>query len=189
MGKSKGILVLACFLLSPMIFGVVYAQQSSLTLTTDKSTYNPGETVTVTVTCGERDVASGACSNSLLIEIVPVPFPACGYSCPTASGTVDINLVFATTAPYYAVGAQGTVALKLPNNTTAGHYDVGILYCTPWVINNGQPTCVGQNTLYQGAIVGITVTGQTPVPETPSVLTLLLPAFLAVIYVLRRRKN
>ncbi len=39
------------------------------------------------------------------------------------------------------------------------------------------------------AAVAITGTGQTPVPESPSVLGLLLPALLVGIYVLRRKKS
>ena len=68
----------------------------------------------------------------------------------------------------------GTGTLTLPANVTAGHYDVVAL--------------VGPG-LTPVATVGITVAGQTPVPETPSVLGLLLPALLVGIYVSRKKKR
>jgi hypothetical protein len=151
MPKCKAVvLLLACFLLST-IMGLAQAQESPVTLTTDKTTYNPGEAVIVTVTFyGSSFITSAS------VEIVPVPFPACGYTCPTASGTVNLNPVVLTAPPWNAL--QGAVVLQLLGNTPAGHYDVGIVYCPDPSLNNGQPTCNGQYTLFQGAEVGILVT-------------------------------
>jgi hypothetical protein len=103
---------------------------------------------------------------NLYIEILPVPAPLCAYTCPTAIGSVSF---------YYEGWWSGPAALILPDNARAGHYDVGVL------VFEGEVFTLD-------ATAGITVTGQRPVPETPSMLALLLPAFLLGIYVLRRKK-
>ncbi len=161
MSKSNAIvLLLACFLLSTMI-GVVHAgctpnPDTGVCITTDKTTYSPGENVIATVTIAPRLGYPG-----LSVEILPVPeSPGCGVYCFIAIGFVSLS------------GVGVTVPLKLPENTTAGHYDVEVFFqWTPL------------------AAVGIIVTGQTPVPESPAVLALLIPALLVGIYALQRRKN
>jgi hypothetical protein len=70
----------------------------------------------------------------------------------------------------------GTVALTLPASITPGHYDVGVLV-------------VEGMTFTLDPFVGIAVTNPTPVPETPSVLGLLLPALLVGTYVSRKKKR
>lgn len=171
-GRVTAVVVLLAFvLLAPLITGIVHADGCNpltmsadtgyICITTDKASYRPGETVIVTVD------NYGPSISSVFVEIVPVPFPSCGYLCPTASGTVQFN-----------GGIEGTVSLRLPDNTTAGRYDVGLL-------SGGYP----QFSLYQDAEVGITVTGQAPVPESSSVLGLLLPALLVGIYVSKRRAS
>jgi hypothetical protein len=156
MSESKGVLLLsACFILLLTIMGLAYAQESPISITTDKTTYSPGGTVYVTVTVTGNGESGAA---GITVEIVPVPSP--GPLFPTVEGTVPVN--------------GGTIALTLPNNAAPGHYDVGVL-----VTENGAFTL--------DPIVGITVTKPTPVPESPSVLGLLLPALLAGVYVLRRK--
>jgi hypothetical protein len=159
------VLLLVCFLLSTII-GVVHAAgctpdpDTGICISTDKTTYSPGDTVLLTINALARVVGSGI---TLLVGIVPVggtPF----YS-DIASASVSLN-------SYYLGGPvdTGYGNLELPTNTTAGHYDVEIVF----------PCQCGS--------VGIAVTSQTPVPETPSVLGLLLPALLVGIYVLKRKK-
>jgi hypothetical protein len=162
MSRSNAIvLLLACFLLSTII-GVVHAAgctpspQTPICITTDKTTYNPGDTVHVTVTV--RVPLTGA--TSISVEIVPVSGGS--VFAPTVMGTVSVS--------------GGTVALTLPDSITPGHYDVGILV-------------VEGMTFTLDPLVGIVVTNSTPVPESPSVLGLLLPAFLAGFYVLKRKKR
>lgn len=68
---------------------------------------------------------------------------------------------------------SGTVAIRLPDHVTAGNYEVQV-FGPQWA---------------PYASTEIAVTGQTPVPETQSVLGLLLPALLVGIYILGRKKN
>lgn len=154
MSESKGIFLLsACFLLLT-IMGLAYAQVSPITITTDKTTYHPGESVYVTV-----KVTRQINGTSITVEIVPASGGSVFH--PTVSGTVSLS--------------GGTVALTLPNGTTPGNYDAGILV-------------VEGMTFTLDPFVGITVTNPT-VPESPSVLGLLLPALLVGVYVLRRKKR
>lgn len=147
MGRSNGILLLlACFL--PLtVIKVAYAQE--FTLATDKTTYSPGETVIVTITVYGYSYVGNV---NLYIEIMPLP--ACAYTCPTATGSVS----FYYDGGWGGGGWSGTVSLKLPDNTTAGHYEVGVLYCPNPFLNNGQPGCGGQCTLYRDSTVRIIVT-------------------------------
>ena len=87
MSKSIAIvLLLACFLLLTII-GLTQAQESPVTLATDKTVYNPGDTVTVTVTSN-----APTCCTDLYVEIISVPSPVCSYSCPTVAGSVSFDL-------------------------------------------------------------------------------------------------
>ena len=162
MSKPKGMLLLsACFLLLT-IMGVVHAAGctpspgTSICITTNKTTYSPGDTVHVTVTV--RAPLTGA--TSITVEIVPVSGGS--VFVPTVMGNVSVS--------------GGTVALTLPASITPGHYDVGVLV-------------VEGMTFTLDPFVGIAVTNPTPVPETPSVLGLLLPALLVGIYVSRKKKR
>ncbi len=106
MSRFKGIfLLLACVLLLT-IMGLAHAQGSSITVTTDKTTYSPGDTVRVTVT-----VTGPITGPGLTVEIVPVPMSSGLF--PVAAGTLSVS--------------GGTLALTLPNSTTPGHYDVGVV--------------------------------------------------------------
>jgi hypothetical protein len=136
--------------------GCTPSPQTPICITTDKTTYSPGDTVHVTVTV--RAPFTGA--TSISVEIVPVYGGS--VFVPTVAGTVSVS--------------GGTVALTLPNSITAGLYDVGVL------VFQGDAFTLNP-------VVGITVTNPTPVPESPSVLGLLLSALLVGIYVLRRQKN
>ncbi len=98
-------------------------------------------------------------ATSITVEIVPVSGGS--VFVPTVSGSVSLS--------------GGTVALTLPGSITPGHYWVGTL-----VVEN--------DTFTLDPVVGITVTNTT-VPETASVLGLLLPALLLGIYASRRRKK
>ena len=105
MGRSNAVVVLlVCVLLSTTI-GVAHARHAVITITTDKNTYHPGDTVHVTV-----KVSNVTGSPNVTVEIVP----AFGGSIfvPTVSGTVTVNGV-------------GNIALKLPDNVAPGQYYVG----------------------------------------------------------------
>jgi hypothetical protein len=134
--------------------------QTPICITTDKTTYSPGEAVHVTVTV--RGPLNG--TTSISVEVVP----ASGGSVfvPTASGTVSVG----------KGTVVGTVALILPNSITPGHYTVGVLV-------------VEEDVFTLDPVVGITVTNPTPVPETPSVLGLLLSALLVGIYVSGKKER
>lgn len=125
--SSATVFLLACLVLSTMI-GVVHAACSSDTgfcLTTDKATYNPGDTVYVTVT------------------LVSSPAPACyAYSCSDFSWNVQVEMVAVPWGPVeIANGGMGlkTVSLNVNNNwmggasfrlaanTPAGQYGFGIV--------------------------------------------------------------
>ena len=161
------VLLLAWFLLSIMI-GAVHAAgctpdlDTGICMTTDKTSYNPGEAVTVTV---EVNVPPDTPSVIASIAVFPVPSP-CGLSCAIAWGS-------ATLYPAAAGVWSGTVAIRLPDSAKAGNYEVEVFGPT-WAPYAGTE---------------ITIASQTPIPETPSVLALLLPAFLAGIYVLKRKKR
>jgi len=161
------ILLLAWFLLSIMI-GTVHAAgctpdlDTGICMTTDKTSYHPGEAVTVTV---EVSVPPDTPSVIASIAVFPVP-SSCGLSCAIAWGS-------ATLYPVAAGVWSGTVAIRLPDSAKAGNYEVEV-FGPAWAP-------------YAGA--EITITSQTPVPETPSALGILLPAFLAEIYVLKRKKR
>jgi len=71
----------------------------------------------------------------------------------------------------------GKLAWTIPNNATLGLYDVEV----------STAPASGFNAYESYAV--FTVTGPTPVPETPSVLGLLLPALLVGIYVSRRKRT
>lgn len=147
------VLLLACILLSTGV-GAVHATgctpdpDTGICISTDKITYSPGDTVLVTINALTRVVGNGI---TLTIGIVPVGGTPL-YS-DIASASVSLN-------SYYLGGPvdTGYGYLELPTNTAAGHYDVGILSCPAPGLNNGQPTCNAQYTLYPGISVGITVT-------------------------------
>lgn len=170
MATSKWILLLlACVLLSTLTTGIVHASGCTpdpdigICVTTDKTTYNPGEAVTVTV---DVAVPPNIPSVTASIAIFPLPPSPCGLSCATAWG--NVTLVGSGTEVW-----SGTVAIRLPDHVTAGNYEVQV-FGPQWA---------------PYASTEIAVTGQTPVPETQSVLGLLLPALLVGIYILGRKKN
>ena len=134
-GKAHVIVLLLACVLQSTVIGLVYA--GSIALTTNRTTYNPGDTVIVTVSGDDVCVAQ---KNPCVIEIMPVPFPACGYSCPTA---------------WTWLSTAGARPLTLPANTPAGNYLVGIVYCSSY---NSSNTLCYQFTMYEDAEVAIVVT-------------------------------
>lgn len=136
--------------------GCTPSPQTPICITTDKTTYSPGDTVHVTVTV--RVPLTGA--TSISVEIVPVYGGS--VFVPTVAGTVSLS--------------GGAVGLTLPHSITAGSYDVGVLV-------------VEEDVFTLDPVVGITVTNPTPVPETPSVLGLLLPALLVGVYVFKKKES
>jgi len=123
MGKSKGIVVLlAWVLLSTVIGGIAHGAgcaptpETQICITTDKTTYSPGEAVIATV---EENVPPNTSTVSVSLQIFPVP-PPCNYvylSCATASATVTLH-------PGPAGVWRGTAAIRLPDNIIAGSYEV-----------------------------------------------------------------
>jgi len=95
-----------------------------------------------------------------------VPPSPCGLSCAIAWGS-------ATLYPIAAEVWSGSVAIRLPDSAKAGNYEVEV-FGPAWAPYAGTE---------------ITIASQTPIAETPSVLGLLLAAFLAGIYVLKRKKR
>ena len=160
MSRSNAIILLSSFLIPLAIIGVVQAAgctlspQTPICITTDKTTYSPGDIVHVTVTVNAP--ITGA--TNISVEIVPVYGGS--VFVPTVAGTVPVS--------------GGTLTLTLPNSITAGHYDVGVL------VFQGDAFTLNP-------VDGITVTNPTPVPESSSVLGLLIPALLVGIYVSRKR--
>ena len=150
-------------------------------ITTDKTAYNPGDTVHVTVNVLTKFLPSNVTKINLhqavQIESITSPFPVVAIAplilpTPTQGAPVD----------------TGLVALTLPTNTTAGHYYVRILFCEELTQSGGQTQCSGWFLLFPSATIDITVIGQA-VPETPSIALLLLPALLLAIYVTRCNKT
>jgi hypothetical protein len=156
-------ILLGCFLLLAM-GGLAYAQETQMTLTTDKGTYRPRDTVYVTVTAPYSNngcaVAFQVYVLCLSIVIIPLPAPACSYSCPTASATL-LLLPPARYSAGYVEGYQGKVALQLPADTPAGNYEVGMLTCPNWVMNGNSITCGSQFIFSQLPTIEITVAGRT----------------------------
>jgi hypothetical protein len=137
MSRSNGIvLLLGCFLLLTMM-GLAHAQESSLTISTDKTTYTAGGIVYVTVEIASWKISYG---QSVTVEIVHAPITLDELSSPTVEGTVSLTWTGNENVPY-----GGTVALVLPANAPPGVYDVGV-YWGPY----------GSSTL--DPAVGITVT-------------------------------
>ena len=157
------VVLLECFLLSTIV-GLACAEETPITLTTDKTTYKPGDTVYVTITATYSNYGCAVANQPyvlcLSIVMIPVPFPACGYSCPTASATL-LLMPPAYNPSGYVEGFQGKVALQLTTDTPAGRYDVGILTCPNWIINGNKITCGGQFMFHQPPTVLITVEVRT----------------------------
>jgi len=155
------VLLLECLLLSSLA-GLAYAQETPVTVTTDKTTYSPGDTVYVTVTAMYSNygcaVASRVYVLCLSVVMTPVPSPACDYSCPATSAILLLAPPAYNTNGYVA-GFQGKVALQLPTDTLGGRYDIQLLACPKWIINGNQITCGGQFMLYQLPKVEIRVEG------------------------------
>jgi hypothetical protein len=161
--SSAVVLLIGCLLL-PTIAGLVYAEETPLTLTTDETTYSPGDTVYVTVSTMYSNygcaVAFQLYPLCLSVVMIPVQSPVCGYSCPTASAILLLAPP-AYNPNGYVEGYQGKVALQLPSDTPAGLYDVQALTCPKWVINGNEITCGGQFILHQLPTVQIRVQGGT----------------------------
>jgi len=147
--KPKAIvLLLGCFMLSTII-GVVHASSqcdsdTGFCLSTDTTTYNPGDTVYVQVTLVSSPAPacySYSCSDfswSVQVEMVAVPWSPMEV----ANGGIGLKTVSLNVNDYWI----GSASFRLPTNTTAGHYDVGI---------------IASGTIFQGTldpVVDITVT-------------------------------
>ena len=132
MGKSNGIvLLLACILFSTAIGGVAHAAgctptpETQMCITTDKTTYNPGEAVIATV---EEILPPNTSEVTASVEIFPVP-PPCNYvylSCAIAWATITLH-------PGPAGVWSGAVTIRLPDNVTVGHYEVVVFSTLPSV--------------------------------------------------------
>ena len=161
MGKPRLVILLVEFFLLSMIVGLACAEETAITLTTDKATYSPGDTVYVTVTAKYPNYGCAAGNQlyvlCLSIVMIPMPPPACSYSCPTASAT----LLLLPPAYSNVAGFQGKVALHLPTDTPAGRYEVGMLACSKWMINGNSISCGGQPIFYQLPTLEITLEGKT----------------------------
>ena len=144
MSKPKAfLLVMICILPLAVLFGVVHATgctpdvEIHICITTDKTTYNPGETVIATV---EEIVPANTSNVTGSIDIFPVP--SCNYiylSCATASGSI---ILYSGAAGVW----RGTATIRLPEGVAAGNYEVEVFGVLPpgWARNAG---------------VGITVVG------------------------------
>jgi len=145
------VLLLGCLLLSS-IAGVAFAEEMSVTLTTDKATYSPGDAVYVTIS---TLYSNYGCTFAyqlyvicLSVVMVPVDSPACGYLCPAASAILLLRPP-AYNPNGYVEGYQGKVALQLPGDTPAGHYYIELLTCPKWISNGPQIGCGGEFALLQ----------------------------------------
>ena len=154
------VLLLECLLLSS-IAGLAYAEETPITITTDKTTYRLGDTVYVTVSA--TMYSNYGCTFAfqpyvlcLSVVMIPVEPPVCGYSCPTASAILLLRPP-AYNPSGYVEGYQGKVALQLLTDTPAGLYNVELLTCPNWIINGPKVSCGGQFVLYQLAKVEIKV--------------------------------
>jgi len=142
---------LAWFLLLTII-GVAHAQESPIIITTDKTTYNPGDTVYVTVT--STIYPSGGV---FWIIIVPI-----GNVSPFTSSVGGAN--FTITSPQQYEPVTVTEPVKLFNNATSGYYHVEIMSCQLYLAgaclqgenNDGFPADAWL--LYQDANVLIMIT-------------------------------
>ena len=114
---------------SPAVIGVVHAAgctpnlETHICVSTNKTTYNPGEAVIATV---EETVPPDTPNVTASILIYPVP-PPCNYlylSCATAAGNVTLH-------PGPAEVWSGTVAVKLSDHVTAGNYEVTVFGTLP----------------------------------------------------------
>jgi hypothetical protein len=187
MSRSNAIvlLLLACALLSTTV-GIVHAEAcdsaTSICLSTDKVIYSPGDSVYVTVrlpTEGSDCYNNGYpyCSSdiwSVQVEMVPVPWGPATFplEVETVSLSMDNNWV-------------STASFGLATNMTAGHYDIGVVAYSVTIDGYKQFTSPISGTL--NPVVDITVTNTTPVPESPSVLGLLLPGLIVGIYAMKKR--
>ena len=166
----KTVLILAYLLLLLLTrVGAVFAQPQ-MNVTVDKNIYAAGETVIATMTLTDLTVAFKG-PVSFHVEFVVHCGPASDYGCPAVNSDD-------TSAPISSSGTcSATAHLVLPQTITAGQYDLMI---------NLTFTQGGKYSF--GPFGPITVTN-TPVPESSSILLLLLPVFLMAICRLRRKTS
>jgi hypothetical protein len=161
--SNAAVLLLECLLLAS-IAGLAYAEETPVTLTTDKTTYSPGDTIYVTVNTTYSNYGCAVALQTyvlcLSVVMIPVQSPACSYSCPTASAILLLRPpAYITNA--YVQGYQGKAVLELPIDTPAGRYDIELLICPKWTINGNKIGCGGQLVPYQLPKVEIRVEGRT----------------------------
>jgi len=137
MSRPKAFLLLMIYILAlAVLCGVVHATgctpdvETHICITTDKTTYNPGETVIVNV---EETVPTNTSNVTGSIDIFPVP--SCNYiylSCATASGSIILY-------PVAAGVWRGTATMRLPGGVAAGNYEVEVFGVLPpgWARNAG----------------------------------------------------
>lgn len=170
------VLLLACALLSTMV-GVVHADGCSLDpnikhwcVFADKTTYAAGQSISVTVQVfGE--FLGGVTGEGF--QIYTALAANCSPDSAAACTGTQLGFVLVTVQDNVIGTWKNTETFKLPSTMTAGDY---------LLVAVAQERCCGV------ATYGITVTNSA-VPESPSVLGLLLSAFLAGIYVLKTRKK
>jgi hypothetical protein len=156
---NVAVLLLGSLLVSSLA-GLAYAEETPITLTTDKIVYSPGDTVYVTA---NTTYSNYGCAFAfqiyvlcLSVVMMPLESPACGYSCPTTSAILLLRPP-AYNPNGYVEGYVGKVALQLPTDTPAGRYDIEVLTCPKWIINGPNVGCGGEFVLYQLTKVEIRV--------------------------------
>ena len=169
MGKSKVGLLLACLVILLALMHSVYAQTVPVPVivTCDKPIYLPGDTVHITVKVTDWSKISNSSGEASFLIDSNTGKPVSG-----ATGGRDS----------YSNGAVvGNLSFVLPNNLAPGRYQI--------VVGGALSTPSGGQTDVDFGSCGFWVIASTPTPETPSALLVLLPALLAEIYVLKRKKR
>jgi hypothetical protein len=121
--------------------------------------------------------------------------PSTGGVCVPVTG-VNANICPPVNTLNFIEVPQNTIIYETPNGITATGPYLTFSYSLPagsyviilYSLSENPNGPAGGGMWYGNSCWDFTVTSQAPVPETPSVLLLLLPAMLVGVYVLRRRR-